>query len=397
MYRDVENKYSVFYIPFSKQELMKMKFVHLADLHIGKRVNGFSMIEDQKYILSQIADIIKSENPDAIIIAGDVYDKSVPTAEAVCLLDSFFTSLCSLCTHIFVISGNHDSSERLAFCSGALKNSGLYISPVFDGKVMSVDMTDEFGTVAVHLLPFVKPSVVRAVYEIEDSLTYTEAVSEVVSRMEVDETKRNVLVAHQFVTGSARSESEEVSVGGLDDVDAAVFAPFDYTALGHIHRPQQHGANIRYSGSPLKYSFSEAAYDKSVTVVTLGAKGDVAVDTVPLVPMHDMREIKGSYMQITDKSFYENFAADDYVHITLTDEDDIIDAVGKLRSIYPNIMKLDYDNERTRANAEITVDTELRSKTPSELFSELYKMQNNADMTEKQRNFLTELLENIRG
>ena len=374
-----------------------MKLVHLADLHIGKRVNGFSMIEDQKYILAQIEDIIKSENPDAVIIAGDVYDKSVPTAEAVCLLDGFFTDLCGLCTHIFVISGNHDSAERLSFCSDALKNSGLYISPVFDGEVASVDMTDEYGTVTVYLLPFVKPSVVRASYEIEDALTYTEALGEVVSRMNIDNSKRNVLVAHQFVTGSARSESEDISVGGLDNVDSAVFAPFDYTALGHIHRPQQHGERIRYSGSPLKYSFSEAAYDKSVTVVTLGAKDDVKIDTVPLVPLHDMREIKGSYMQITDKSFYENFAADDYVHITLTDEDDIIDAVGKLRSIYPNIMKLDYDNERTRTNSEITVDTELRRKTPSELFAELYKMQNNADMTDEQRGFVTELLENMRG
>lgn len=373
-----------------------MKFVHLADMHIGKRVNGFSMIEDQEYILAQIENIIKAEKPDAVIIAGDVYDKSVPTAEAVRLLDGFLTNLCDVCAYVFVISGNHDSAERLSFCAGALKNAGLYISPVFDGEVTSVDMTDEFGNVAVHLLPFVKPSVVRAAYEIEAPLTYTEAVSEVVSRMDIDESKRNVLVAHQFVTGSARSESEELSVGGLDNVDAAVFAPFDYTALGHIHRPQQHGERIRYSGSPLKYSFSEAAYDKSVTSVTLGAKGDVRINTVPLAPLHDMREIKGSYMQITDKSFYDKFATDDYMHITLTDEDDIIDAVGKLRSIYPNIMKLDYDNERTRTNAEITVDAELRRKSPSELFAELYKMQNNADMTDEQRGFVTELLENMR-
>lgn len=374
-----------------------MKLIHLADLHIGKRVNGFSMINDQEYILAQIEDIIIRKSPQAVIIAGDVYDKSVPTAEAVSLLDGFLTRLCGICNHIFVVSGNHDSAERLAFCSDALKSAGLYIAPAFDGSVQSYVLNDEYGAVAVHLLPFIKPPVVRAAYDIENALTYTEAMSEVISRMDIDPERRNVLVAHQFIIGSERSESEEVSIGGLDSVDAAVFSPFDYTALGHIHRPQQHGDNIRYCGSPLKYSFSEAAYDKSVTVVTLAQKGSVKIDTVPLVPLHDMKEIKGSYMRITQQDFYKDMCTDDYVHITLTDEEDIIDAVGKLRSIYPNIMKLDYDNTRTRSSAEFDVDTQLRSKTPIELFDELYKMQNNTDMTDEQKNFVIELLDNARG
>lgn len=373
-----------------------MKFIHLSDLHLGKRVNEYSMIEDQKYILTKIIDIIDNENPDGVIIAGDIYDKAVPSAEAVQLFDNFLVSLSKRKLQVFVISGNHDSPERIAFASKIMDASGIHMSPVYDGNIVPISMTDEFGIVNIYMLPFIKPVHVRRFCE-DEIKTYTDAIKYVISKMKINSDNRNVLVTHQFVTGAKRSESEEISVGGTDNVDASVFECFDYVALGHIHSPQNCGSNkIRYCGTPLKYSFSEAKDRKSVTVVELSEKGNTTYRTVELVPMHDLIELRGTYNDLMLKSFYENTTwQEDYVHITLTDEDDIPDAIGKLRAVYHRLMKLDYDNKRTRANAEINGVTDIGFKSPSELFSDFYELQNNQEMNEEQKKFIIDLIEKI--
>lgn len=374
-----------------------MKLIHLADLHIGKRVNEMPMLEDQKDILLKILGIIDSEQPDAVIIAGDVYDKSVPPAEAVEVFDDFLYRLSKRRLQVFIISGNHDSPERLAFGNRLMDASGIHLSPVYKGTVEPHILTDEHGEVRFYMLPFVKPANVRRYFEDTEIASYTDAVRTAVGAMVIDTSKRNVLITHQFVTGAARSDSEEVSVGGSDNVDASVFDGFDYVALGHIHGPQNIGSErIRYSGTPLKYSFSEARHEKSVTVCELGAKGSLTVRTVPLVPLHDMVEIRGSYDELTARSFYGGTTLqEDYTHITLTDEEDIPDASAKLRVIYHNLMKLDYDNKRTRTNAEIDAFEKVEALSPVQLFDELYKLQNGLAMSEKQRSCVEELAEKI--
>ena len=373
-----------------------MKLIHLSDIHLGKRVNEYSMIEDQEYILKRIINIVDDEMPDGVIIAGDVYDKSVPSAEAVQLFDDFLVRLAKRKIEVFVISGNHDSPERIAFASRIMDASGIHMSPVYTGEIVPISMHDEYGEVTVYMLPFVKPVNVRRFCE-DEITTYTEAVKHAVLKMNINPDNRNVLVTHQFVTGARRSESEEISVGGTDNVDAGVFDDFDYVALGHIHSPQNCGSDkIRYCGTPLKYSFSEARDKKSVTVVEIAEKGNVTYRTVELVPKHDLVELKGTYAELTLKSFYENTTwQDDYTHITLTDEEDVPDAIGKLRTVYRRLMKLDYDNKRTRSNAEISGVADIESKSPLELFSDFYALQNNQLMNEEQTVFMQELIQNI--
>ena len=373
-----------------------MKLIHLSDLHLGKRVNEFSMLEDQKYILTRCINIMDEERPDAVILAGDIYDKSVPSAEAVLLFDDFLVRLAKRGLQVFVISGNHDSPERIAFASRLLDAGGVHLSPVYSGKIEPIPLRDAFGTVNFFLLPFLKPAHVRRFFPEEEISSYTDAVRAAIGNMELNPQERNVLVTHQFVTGAVRSESEESTVGGADNVDACVFEAFDYVALGHIHGPQNiDSEKIRYCGTPLKYSFSEARHEKSVTVVELEEKGSLRVRTVPLVPRRDLREIRGSYMEVTARENYAGTNTDDYLHITLTDEEDIPDAVGKLRAIYPNLMKLDYDNLRTRTQTVIDGAEDVERKSPLELFGELYEEQNGAAMSEEPKKFSAELMERI--
>lgn len=373
-----------------------MKFIHLSDLHIGKRVNEFSMLEDQKYILEKILETAEAEAADGVILAGDLYDKPVPPAEAVRVMDAFLTRLAEMGMPVFAVSGNHDSAERVAFGAQLFSGRGVYVSPVYDGKVEYISLRDSFGEVRVYLLPFVKPAVVRHVFEEEEIDSYQDAVRAAVEHMEVDPAVRNVLVAHQFVTGAARCESEEILVGGLDNVDAAVFDQFDYVALGHIHSPQHVGREtVRYCGTPLKYSFSEAGQEKSVTVVELGDKGDVGIRKIPLKPLRDMRRIRGSYMEVTDRAFYQDMNTEDYVQITLTDEEDVPDGMQKLRVIYPNLMRLEYDNTRTRESGDVNGACEVEQKSEMELFGEFYELQNNQAMSGKQEAFVRRLIEEV--
>lgn len=373
-----------------------MKIFHLSDLHLGKRLYEVSLIEDQAFIIDRIIDAADEHRPDVVIIAGDVYDKTVPTAEAVALFDRFLSALAARNIQTMVISGNHDSSTRLAFASNIMRTSGIHMSPVWDGTVSPITVNDSFGTVNFYLLPFIKPSHVHQFYPDENVNTYTDAVRTAIAECRIDNSERNVLVTHQFLTGASRSDSEELSVGGSDNVDVSVTDGFDYVALGHIHSPQHIGREtVRYCGTPLKYSFSEAAHRKSVTVIDMGAKGDVAVSTLPLTPLRDLREIRGTYGELTLRANYIDTKTDDYLHITLTDEDDIPDAVSKLRVIYPNLMKLDYDNTRTRSAFSIGDGTALRPASPAELFADFFKKQNNRDMDSEQTRFVKALLEKI--
>ncbi|MDE6931897.1 MAG: exonuclease SbcCD subunit D [Oscillospiraceae bacterium] len=372
-----------------------MKLIHLSDLHLGKRVNDFPMLEDQAYILDRVLEIAGEEQPDAVLIAGDVYDKTVPSAEAVALLDDFLVKLADRSLPVLLISGNHDSPERLAFANRLMEGRGVYIAPVYHGEVSPVTLEDDRGPVDFWLLPFLKPAHIRRFFPEEGVESFTDAMACAIRHMPLDPARRNVLVTHQFVTGAARCESEEVSVGGADNVDASVFAPFDYVALGHLHGPQNVGGErIRYCGTPLKYSFSEAGHQKSVTIVELGEKGSLEVRAVPLLPQRDMVELRGSFAQLKSPEFYGQVDRDAYVRVILTDENDIYDAMGQLRPVYPNLMALDYDNLRTRSGAVVLEEADVK-RDPLELFADFYQQQNHQPMSEEQRRYLTELLEMI--
>lgn len=383
-----------------------MRFVHLSDLHLGKRVNDFSMIEDQRFILERILEIIDEEKPQAVLIAGDIYDKPLPPTEAVRLFDEFISRLSETDAEVFIISGNHDSAERVSFGSQIMDRQGIHFAGGYDGSTHCFSPEDEYGKVNFYMLPFIKPVHVRQAFPDDEKAAeiadFTDAVGFAVGKMEVNTEERNVLIAHQFCTGAERSESEEVSVGGLDNVDISAFTPFDYTALGHLHGPQQCGSGcIRYCGSPLKYSFSEAKQKKSVTIVELGNKKngvcEVKFRTPELMPLRDMKELRGSFRELTDINYYKHMSRDDYMRIILTDEDDVLGALGSLRAIYPNIMRLEYDNTRTRASAFVP-DTEGNDgRTPIEIFASLYEAQNGKAMGEEQSGLVSSLIEKVWG
>ena len=373
-----------------------MKIMHLSDLHIGKKVNEYSMLQDQIYILKEILRIIDNEKVETVIIAGDVYDRSLPPNEALELFDEFLYQLSSRNVNVFVISGNHDSPERISYGGRMMTENKIFLSPVYDGNVKPISLNDDYGEVNFYLLPFIRPADIRRYFPDENIENYTDAVKVAIDNMNVDFSERNILVTHQFVTGAELSESEDIIVGGTDNVSGEVFDGFDYVALGHIHREQTVGKDdIRYCGTPLKYSFSEAKHIKSVTILDFKDKENIEYSKIPLTPLRDMREIRGTYDELTLKSNYENTNVDDYLHITLTDEEDIPDAIGKLRSIYPNIMKLDYDNLRTRGSGIVDAIENIESKSPFELFADLFKQQNNQDMSEEQEEIMRNLIDKI--
>lgn len=375
-----------------------MKILHLADLHIGKKINEFSMIEDQKFILKQILKIIDNIKPDVIIIAGDVYDKTIPTVEAVEVLDNFIFEISKRRINTFIISGNHDSAERLSFGAKILKFGKIYISPVFEGKVSKYTLTDEKGEINFYLLPFLKPVNVKKYFPNEEIISYNDAAKLMVKNMNIDISQRNILIAHQFVTESKESEniSDQINVGGIDNISSNIFDDFDYVALGHIHRAYSIGKNkrVRYCGSPLKYSLSEINVEKSVTVVELDSKNDFKMKTIPLIPLRDMQVIKGSFEEISKKSFYCDMNTKNFTAITLTDENDVPNALQKLRNIYENILKLDYDNKRTQKYNSINLE-KIEKENPFDIFSEFYELQNNQKMTTEQEEIMKNLIDEI--
>lgn len=379
-----------------------MKLMHLSDLHLGKRLNEFSLLEDQGFILQQLVELVRSEQPDCVLLAGDIYDKPVPPAEAVTLFDDFLNKLAQLTT-VCVTSGNHDSAERLAFGAQLMREGGVHFCGLYTGEPQCVTLQDAYGSVHIYLLPFLKPAHVRHCLpptEAEQVTTYHEALRCAVERLHINAVERNVLVAHQFVTGAQTAGSEAVNVGGVDNIGADVFAAFDYTALGHIHRAQNVGSErVRYSGTPLKYSFAEWQQEKSVTLVELGEKGSVSVTALPLAPLRDLRKLRGSYEELMSRDFYDELPKDsdgllrDFYHLTLTDEEDVPDAVQKLRSVYKNLLQLEYDNKRTRTDNAIEGAERVVEKSPLELMEEFYQLQNNQALSEKQRAYLQGLLE----
>lgn len=382
-----------------------MKLLHIADLHIGKRLNEFNLIDDQRYILEQILAITKDENPDGVLIAGDVYDKSQPSAEAVELLDWFLTSLTELGCRVFMISGNHDSPERLGFGSQIMKRNGLYIAGVFDGSMKKIMLEDEHGVVNIYLLPFIKPAMVRPYFE-EQIDSYDEAVRKVISAENIDTDQRNVLVAHQFVVKGSQlpeqSESEYPSVGGLDYVDASAFKNFDYVALGHLHRSQSvDSGRGYYAGSPLKYSVSEAVNHKSVLIIELaGKESEIIKRRVKLTPKRDVLKIKGYIDDVLNAAREQGQVSQDFVHVTLTDDDDIFDPLGQLRQVYPNLIGIDFENSRTElqsSSSQIAAAKELETLTPLDLFVAFYQLQNNKEMNSEQLELMKELFDKARG
>lgn len=371
-----------------------MKFLHLSDLHLGKRLLGCSLLEDQRYILEQLLPI--AAQADAVLLAGDVYDKSVPSAEAVALCDWFLTRLSEQGTTVLAISGNHDSAQRLAFGARLMDRSGIHIAPVFAGVPEPVLLGDQWGELAVYLLPFVKPVQVRQVWPEAEIASYQEAIAWVLSRLELDPSRRNILVAHQYVAGARQCQSEEVSIGGLDQIDAGLFDAFDYVALGHLHTPQPVGREtVRYCGTPLKYSFSEANQTKSALLVTLEEKGAVRIEQRPLTPLRELSTLRGTYLELTDRQFYRDRNREDYLHITLTDEEDIPQALGRLRAVYPNLLSLEYDNRRTRSSQTVQAGRVGDQRSPLELLSDFYQTQNNQPMTPEQRTYATRLMEQL--
>ena len=373
-----------------------MKFIHISDLHLGKRIYETSLIEDQRHILEQILQVIAGEQPDGVMIAGDIYDKAFMPVEAVTLFDDFLNALHERSLPVYIISGNHDSADRLAFGSKILSMGNIHIAPPYSGTVFTVDVADEFGTLHIFLLPFVKRSQIKSLFQDEEIETATDALRSVIGKIGLDPDERNVLIAHQFITGAKISESEEHSVGGTDNVDASVFADFDYVALGHLHGPQSIGwETVRYSGTPLKYSFSEAQHEKSVTVVELKEKGNVVVRTVPLIPLHDMRDIRGTYEELMHRGNNESEGKLDFIRAILTDESDVPDAMTRLRSVYPNILTLEYDNKRTQSSAVLTETVEVEKKTPYDLFSEFFEWRNNIPMDPQQQKIINDLIEEI--
>lgn len=381
-----------------------MKFMHIGDLHVGKRVNEFNLIEDQKYILDQILKLVEQYRPDGVLIAGDIYDKPQPSAEAVELLDEFFTSLTKRSLAVFVISGNHDSPERLGFGNRILREEGLHIAGVFDGVVRKEILEDSLGTVNLYLLPFLKPAMVRPFTE-QPVETYEDAVREALRSAAIDPKQRNILVAHQFVTAAGRqperSDSEVIALGGVDQVDYSLFEAFDYVALGHLHGPQRVGRDtVRYAGSPLKYSFSEARQKKSVTLVELKEKGQVEFQLIPLVPLRELREIRGPLAELLKIGREEGQASEDYLHATLTDPGEVYDAVGQLRTVYPNLMALDFDrtaNAGAERNREQAMVSEPREKSPLELFEQFYQLQNDQELSGEERKLMETVLNGWEG
>ena len=372
-----------------------MRFAHISDLHLGKRLNNYQLTADQKHILEQIADIAEKESCDAVLIAGDIYDKSAPSADAVKLFDGFLTDLCRRGLSIYIISGNHDSAERVSYGRDIMERADIHICAVYNGSVHIVKAEDEYGELDICLLPFIKPSSVRAFYPDADIVTYTDMMRTALKNSDVDTNRRCVLMCHQFITGASTCDSEYISVGTLDNIDADVFDGFDYVALGHIHGPQNIAKNIRYCGTPLKYSMSETVHKKSVTIVDIKEKHDVTVSTVPLVPMHDVKQISGTYNQLMSKEYYDGLDLEDYYFITLTDDADIPNVMHKLRTVYKNIINLSFDNSRTRSVSLVTAGPRKDTATPFELFSSLYTEQNGCGLTDEQSEYIKGLIDRI--
>lgn len=374
-----------------------MKLIHVGDLHLGKRIYEYSMIENQEHVLRQIIELAAQETPDGVLLAGDIYDKSIPSVEATQLFDWFLTELAAY-TSIFIISGNHDSPERLRFGSHLLRQQNVFIAGSFEGKLQCETLCDQWGEVRLYLLPYIKPAVVRSYFEEEVVEDCQQAVKLILEGAELDPSQRNVIIAHQFVTGrgieAERSDSEQMMIGGAENIDVSLFSDFDYVALGHLHGPQRLGRDtVRYGGSILKYSFSEINHKKSVTIVELKEKGNIEIRQVRLYPKYDLRQIKGPIEELLKPEIVALGNPQDYFHVILTDEEPLADPLQRLRTVYPNVMTLSIENSRTKAAASGTLSADaLERKSTEQLYREFFRRQNGVEMTEAQCKIMDELI-----
>lgn len=369
-----------------------MRFIHMSDLHLGKRLLERSFIDDQKYILNEIINVIKKENPDGVIIAGDIYDKSSPASAAIELFDDFLNELSELNTEIFIISGNHDSASIIGFGSSIFSKQHIHISPVFSGEIKPVIIDDTY----IWLVPFIKPANVKSIYKDDDIKTYNDALKKVIDKMNINKNKVNILVAHQFVTNAKVAGSEELSLGGLDNIDAQVFEDFDYVALGHIHKKQTINKKIRYCGTPLKYSFDEVNNKNSITLVDV-SKDKLDISEILLKPKRDLVVLKGKFDEIMSKDYISKLNLENYYQITLTDDEDIVDGARKLRAIYKNLLKIEYDNRRTNSTIVLNTINKIEEKTPIDLFNEFYASMNGKELNSEQINIMKDIIKDTRG
>ena len=382
-----------------------MKILHLADLHLGKILQEQSLLEDQEYMLNEIINIIKEENVQAVLISGDVYDRSVPPADAVNLLDDFLKKLIKeLKIKVFIIAGNHDSKDRLGFGSKIFEDDGLYIESRYNGALRKVELEDEFGKLNIYMLPFIKPIEVRQFFEEELENNYNTAINKIISKEKINTDERNIIMVHQFVTAGTnepeRTESEVLSLGGIENVDVSNFDSFDYVAIGHVHRPQRIGRDTaRYAGTMLKYSFSEIRDSKSVPIIDMQEKGNIDIKLIPLKPLRDMREIQGPIEELVKKENYEIGNTDDYIKAVITNEEPVFDAIGQIRRIYPNTLKLEVRNSKTanRMQEQESNLENLKKKSELELFNDFYKFQNNVDLDENQKKIVEDVIAEVKN
>lgn len=371
-----------------------MKFIHIADLHLGKIAYGQSMLEDQEYILNQILDKCDDIQPDAAVIAGDIYDRSVPAEEAMNVFQDFLFGLTRRGITPLVISGNHDSAARLGVYRRFMDHSGIHIVTSVSESPRPVVLEDEYGPVNFYLLPFVKPYQVREAFEDDTVNSYENAVAVAIHHMNINNKERNVAVAHQFVDLSAFGEAEGSAVGGVDKVSKDVFDGFDYVALGHIHKQWALTETIRYSGTPLKYSFDDddtrQNNDKHIVVVTMGEKGNVDVSLVPLEPKHDMRKVRGTYEELVKQP-----KSEDYLEVTLTNDTEILNGMEKLRNYFPNTLALIYDNKTTRNDEEMTAAEDVENRNPMELFAEFFQQRQGKELSDEQKEILEPLIREV--
>lgn len=383
---------------------MFMKVMHLSDLHLGKRLLEQSLIEDQEYILRQIFDIVIEKKVDIVLIAGDVYDKGIPSIEAVHLFSDFLTKLYNAKIKVLVISGNHDSKDRLIFGNELFIDNDVYIEGIFTGELRCITFEDEYGKFNIYMLPFVKPADVRGYFPDKEVSTYDDAVRYIIDSTKINNQERNIIMVHQFVTACGveleRSDSENISLGGIDNIDVSIFNDFDYVAMGHIHGTQKLiRETVRYAGSPLKYSFSEVHQKKSVPIIDFKEKGNIHVELVNLIPIRDMRIIKGPIDKLLDVNLVSEDNKNDYVSAIITDEDYVMDAIGKLRRVYKNLLRLEYQNTRTMVNVDVKGcnPEDMKQKSEFNLFCEFYKNQNNVEIDSERQKILREIIHNVKN
>lgn len=382
-----------------------MKVVHLADLHLGKVIKEHSLIEDQKYMLNEIIKKIQEENVEIILISGDIYDRSIPQTEAIDLLDYFLNILIKdLKLQVFMISGNHDSKERLGFGNKLFENNGLYISSKYEENLKKVELQDEYGKLNIYMLPFIKPVDVKKYFN-DENLSYDETIKKIIEKEKIDESQRNIILTHQFVTSIGedveRTESETLSLGGIDNVDISNYDKFDYVAIGHVHRPQRIGRDTaRYAGTMLKYSFSEVNHKKTMPIINFKEKGNIDIKLVELIPLRDMRELKGPIEELLKKENYKDTNTEDYIKAIITNEEPVYDAIGQIRKVYPNVLNLEIQNSKNVINQNDENEKELKnmkSKSEVELFNEFYKFQNNTELNCEQTQIIEDIIKEIKG